>query len=80
MKKINYFVIGGQYKFYNYGGSETLLGAKRLATKNMEYHDNWVGWVKPSIYRAEDCRNGYPEYGSVPVAEWDDDSKRWITT
>lgn len=55
MKKENkYFVIGGQYESYCYGGTPTLIGAKRLATKNMEYWDNWQGWHKPRIYRSED--------------------------
>lgn len=54
MKKNNYYVIGGQYETYCYGGTPTLLGAKRLATKNMEYWDNYQGWHKPSIYKAED--------------------------
>ena len=40
MKQINYYVIGGQYETYCYGGTPTLIGAKRLATKNMEYWDN----------------------------------------
>ena len=55
-KKINYYVIGGQYESYCYGGTPTLIGAKRLASRNMEYWDNWQGWHKPKIYRAEDVR------------------------
>lgn len=55
MKKTNnYYVIGGQYEPHCYGGTPTLTGAKRLATKSEEYWDNWQGWHKPSIYRAED--------------------------
>jgi len=85
-KEINYYVIGGQYASFNHGGARTLLGAKRLATKNMEYHDNWVGWVKPSIYKAEDCEMGssfygrdmYPKYGAEAVAMWNQETKRWI--
>lgn len=53
-KKINYYVIGGQYESCCYGGTPTLIGAKRLATKNEEYWDNWQGWHKPAIYKAED--------------------------
>lgn len=53
-KEKKYFVIGGQYEDYCYGGTPTLIGAKRLAGKHMEYHDNFAGWVRPSIYRAED--------------------------
>ena len=54
MKKINYYVIGGQYETHCYGGSPTLIGAKRLANKNKEYWDNWQGWHTPNIYAAED--------------------------
>lgn len=53
-KQIHYYVIGGQYEYCCYGGTPTLIGAKRLATKCTEYWDNWQGWHKPSIYRAED--------------------------
>ena len=53
-KEIKFYVIGGQYESMCYGGCPTLLGAKRLATKCMEYWDNWQGWHKPAIYRAED--------------------------
>lgn len=55
MKKENkYAVIGGQYTSICYGCTPTLLGAKRLATKNMEYWDNWQGWHTPKIYDIED--------------------------
>ena len=56
MKKINYYVIGGQYETHCYGGTPTLIGAKRLANKNLEYWDNWQGWHRPAIYRAEDTK------------------------
>ena len=56
MKKINYYVIGGQYQYIFYGGAPTLIGAKRLANKNAEYWDNWQGWHIPKIYRAEDTK------------------------
>lgn len=52
--EIKYYVIGGQYESICYGGSATLRGAKMIATKNMEHWDNWQGWHKPAIYRAED--------------------------
>lgn len=55
MKK--YQVIGGQYEQCWYGESDTLRGAKCIATRHMEYWDNWAGWHKPHIYRAEDCRD-----------------------
>lgn len=54
MKKINYYVIGSQYEYTCYGGTPTLIGAKRLANRNAEYWDNWQGWHLPAIYRAED--------------------------
>lgn len=56
MKKINYYVIGGQYESLCYGGAPSLMGAKRLANKNSEYWDNWQGWHTPMIYKAEDTR------------------------
>ena len=76
MEKINYYVIGGQYASYCYGGTPTLTGAKRLANKSAEYWDNWQGWHIPRIYRAEDvreCKNFYGETfcpidGAEPVA------------
>lgn len=76
MKKINYYVIGGQYASYCYGGTPTLIGAKRLAHKSAEYWDNWQGWHVPRIYKAEDtceCTNFYgagrcPIDGARPVA------------
>lgn len=54
MKK--YYVFGGQYEWYCYGGSDTLQEAKQLATKNMEYWDNWQGWHTPAIYLAENTK------------------------
>ena len=54
--KNNYYVIGGQYESYCYGGTPTLIGAKRLANKNREYWDNWQGWHTPQIYRADDTQ------------------------
>lgn len=76
MKKLNYYVIGGQYDYLCYGGAPTLTGAKRLANKSAEHWDNYRGWHIPKIYRAEDvqeCNNffgaGYcPKYGAEPVA------------
>ena len=56
MKEIKYYVIGGQYESICYGGTPTLIGAKRLATEKEELWDNWQGWHKPLIYRAEDTK------------------------
>ena len=68
MKKENkYVVIGGQYEPYYYGAYPTLIGAKRIATKNEEYWDNWQGWHKPRVYRIEDTEaittKGWITYG-----------------
>lgn len=50
MKKVNnYYVIGGQYESYCYGGAPTLIGAKGLQQKNMEYWDNWKGCISPQF-------------------------------
>ena len=77
-KKKNFYVIGGQYAAYCYGGTPTLLGAKRLANKHWEYWDNWQGWHRPRIYAAEDTEVIYNFYGkgrapkpdALPV-DWD---------
>ena len=75
MKKQNFAIIGGQYAACCYGFTPTLIGAKRLARKNLEYWDNWQGWHAPSIYRIEDVvqvTNFYgktyaPKNGALPV-------------
>lgn len=88
MANINYYVIGGQYYQYNYGGSETLLGAKRLAEKNEEYWDNWQGWHRPAVYAAEDCYLANTQFHgeqmihrpeAQPVAVYDMDRQRWVS-
>lgn len=53
-KDNNYYVIGGQYEYFCYGGAPTLIGAKRIANKNCEYWDNWQGFHTPKIYAAAD--------------------------
>jgi hypothetical protein len=86
MKKNNYYIIGGQYYFYCYGGCPTLLGAKRLARKNEEYWDNWQGWHTPAIFKAEDCEEVdtdrgmriIPKLSSTAFATYDRYEKRWI--
>jgi len=75
-KKNNFYVIGGQYESYCYGGAHTLIGAKRMANRNQEYWDNWQGWHTPAIYYAEDtepCNNFYgvgrcPKDGALSVS------------
>lgn len=54
MKK--YQVIGGQYESVWYGESDTLRGAKIIATRHAEYWDNWQWLHTPRIYAAEDVR------------------------
>lgn len=77
MKKTSkYIVIGGQYDYRTYGTAKTLTGAKRLATKNAEYWDNWQGWHYPDVYRVEDVEAAKtffgdvyrPKDGAIPVA------------
>lgn len=83
-KKNNYYVIGGQYEKHCIGGAPTLLGAKRLASANEEYWDNWQGWHTPPIYRAEDTElietlgwitkpdgvlTRLPRWDAIPIAE-----------
>ena len=86
MKALNYYVIGGQYHFYCYGGSPSLRGAKLIAAKHDEHWDNWQGWHRPGIYAAEDCvladtefygEQMVPKPGTFPVATYDMDLKRW---
>lgn len=82
-----YVVIGGQYESYCYGSSDTLNGAKILASKSLEYWDNWQGFRYPSIYRREDvkqCNNFYgetycPKAFAHPVAIRNY-GERWIVT
>ena len=51
MKK--YQVIGGQYEHIWYGESDSLHGAKIIASCHREYWDNWQGWQTPDIYTAD---------------------------
>lgn len=84
-KEVKYYVIGGQYEMINYGGTPTLEGAKRLATKREEYWDNWQGFHKPDIYKAEDCELGktffgtnlYPKWNANAYMTWNEYSKKW---
>lgn len=72
MKKIFYYVIGGQYSYTFYGGTTNYSDAVRLSNRSMEYWDNWQGWHVPAIYRAEDtivnenCIR-IPKYNACPV-------------
>ena len=68
MKK--YYVIGGENRYYCYGGADTLSAAKRLASRNIEYHGSHP--VYPAIYRMEevelDGNNYRPCFGAHPLA------------
>ena len=90
---MKYCVIGGQYEPHYYGTTKTLLAAKQLSTKNIEYWDNWQGWHKPKIYRIEDTEEieaiGWvtyddgtvirePKANAEPVCFWDEDKKCWL--
>lgn len=83
---MKYAVIGGQYQSYFYGFANTLLGAKRLATRNAEYWDNWQGWHIPTIYNADDVEpihnfygDGYaPKMYAKPVAIRNYLDDKWI--
>ena len=66
MKK--YQVIGGQYEQHWYGESDSLRGAKIIATKNVEYWDNWQGWHKPRIYDSADVIET-ESYGAITVRD-----------
>lgn len=86
-KQANFYIIGGQYAACCYGTAVTLHQAKLLASKCIEYWDNWQGWHKPAIYRAEDVRPinnfygaGYaPQPHAVPAAHWSNELNKWIT-
>ena len=75
--KAQYCIIGGQYRDYCYGEKETLLGAKRLAAKKVEYWDNWQGWHIPRIYDIKDTevvtidgeKTRVPKAGATAIAK-----------
>ena len=70
MEKDEYVVIGGQYHNIYYGCTSTLQGAKRLATKNGEYWDNYAGKQIPKIYNIYDTIEidgvRYPKHYGCP--------------
>lgn len=83
-------IIGGQYESHFYGEADSLRGAKVIAARNEEYWDNWGGWKRPAIYRAEDVEeiesrgrittpDGWkirvPKAGTAPAAVWN--GKKW---
>ena len=73
MKK--YQVVGGQYNNINYGESDSLHGAKCIATRNIEHIHN--EWRTPSIWLASDCNdNGTPKPDAWTVSMWN--GRKWI--
>lgn len=72
--KIKYYVIGGQYIYHCYGGTPSIIGAKRLANKNAEYWDNWQGWHIPKIYRAEDTKEIELEGRKIRIPKYGEES------
>lgn len=78
MKK--YQVIGGQYFFCDYGETDSLDRAKRIAKANEEYWDNWQGWIRPQIYLTAECHK-HPTLDTMipdgdPILMWN--GYRWI--
>ncbi len=69
MKEYKYYVMGGQYEDICYGGSDSLRGAKLIATKNREYWDNREGWHTPAVYLASGTI--VDEYGKRHVRTYD---------
>ena len=86
---MKYYIIGGQYESHCYGYSETLRGAKAMASRTKEYWDNFQGWHTPRIY-TEDAVKEIESKGRitsmdgetiiVPVGDcaWYHDGKEWI--
>ena len=64
-----YTVIGGQYRYHNYGEFDSLKAARSFATDHDEYWDNYQGWHVPCIYLTETLTDGYPTADSVCVGQ-----------
>ncbi len=81
-RKINYVVfsdlvvIDGETNNIYYGGTPTLLGAKRLAMKNRYFDESWGGYNTPRIFLAKDCEYKDNKYflkpDSKPYAIYND--------
>lgn len=70
-------VIGGAFGFKNYGESDTLRGAKMIASRKEH-----PVYGKPCIYLSSDCfetekHGAHPELGAKPVSIWRKDGKTW---
>ena len=76
MKK--YQVIRG-HGSYLIGESDTLRGAKIIATKNSFFYTNFEGLCKPDIYLSKDIdENRRPLPFAEPVAIWNSWIERWV--
>ena len=71
-----YMIIGGQYFYTVYGFSDTLHGAKCLATRNTEYWDNWQGFNRPAIYLTSQVADGIFH----PVCAYNKYARKWEKT
>lgn len=88
----NFQVFGGQYESHYYGESDSLRGARLIASRNREYWDNWQGWHTPRIYLSADVREvesrgriTTPDgiiirvpVSSVPFSVRDEKTGRWM--
>lgn len=86
---MKYYVIGGQYESHCYGYSESLRGAKAMASRNKEFWDNFQGWNTPRIY-TEDAvqevesksritsRDGETIIVPTGNCAWYHDGKTWV--
>lgn len=73
-------VIRGQFFYELCGESDTLRGAKAIATKHTDSRLDGAGWRKPSIYFASDCKtlpDGHIYPVADPVSVWDEELKTW---
>lgn len=66
-----YYIFGDPFVWNYYGRRRTLLGAKRLANKNVEYWASFQNRRRPRIYKAEDIEfvDGFPipKEGAKPI-------------
>lgn len=89
MEHMRYYIIGGQYESKCYGETESLRGAKAMASRNREYWDNHQGWHTPRIY-TEDMVREVESKGRITTRDgetiivptgdcaWYHDGTRWV--
>ena len=77
-----------QYSIFEYGTHSILLGeadtlhaAKLMASRMKAYHTR-VGWVKPEIFRSDDCIEDsygrYPNPYATAVTVWHPSKEKWV--